>query len=318
MKVSPENILLDLNQNISKNNFFLISGNEETLTKEIERYFLEKLNNLGFTKVTRKKGVVLCFETLNEDSGNLFDEKKILVFDSPKDVVFEDLKSVSMVDVAVIIYYPGLKNTSKIKKFCDSSPNFISTSCYKLSRDNKKRYLDFFIKKNNMTLDSGAYWYILDNSSDLYKLFESELIKINNYNKKNISIEELKKLIAYQNNGDIDKLFFMVLNNNKEIFIHASISIKSSSDSYLLLQRAKFYFELLSKSQNIGDAEMMLPKYLFKEKPKFLSIFKKINYSKASKINKIMQKTELLLRKHDSMYLSISQRFLANIKSSLS
>ena len=116
---------------------------------------------------------------------------------------------------------------------------------------------------------------------------------------------------------EIDNLFFLMLEKNTEIIKQAHRTINSSSDSYLVLQRIKFFLGLLYSAKNIDEAIETFPKYLFKYKTKFLSIFEKTNTKKIAGALALIKKTELLLRKHSSMHQAISERFLLNLKKSL-
>ena len=93
--------------------------------------------------------------------------------------------------------------------------------------------------------------------------------------------------------------------------------ILSSSSSYTLLQRIKFFLNIFLESNSIEDANKLFPKYLFREKEKFIEIFKKNKPEKNLAMLSLIKKTELLLRKNDSLFLPITQRFLLNIKKNL-
>ena len=60
--------------------------------------------------------------------------------------------------------------------------------------------------------------------------------------------------------------------------------------------------ELLTILQNIGD-----------KKEAFRKILIKINSNKITKINRMLQKTEYLLRKNASQHKQILERFLLNL-----
>ena len=111
--------------------------------------------------------------------------------------------------------------------------------------------------------------------------------------------------------------FFLLFEKNKDIIKHAHRTINSSSDSLLALQRIKFFLGLLYNAKNIDSVIETFPKYLFKYKTKFLSIFGNTNIKKIASALVLVNKTELLLKKHGSMHQAISQRFLLNLKKSL-
>ena len=64
-------------------------------------------------------------------------------------------------------------------------------------------------------------------------------------------------------------------------------------------------------------ASSSLPKYLFREKDKLNLMIRKLNQPRIIVINNIIKKTEILLRKNNSMYLIIVQRFLLNLRKNL-
>ena len=76
-------------------------------------------------------------------------------------------------------------------------------------------------------------------------------------------------------------------------------------------------FLCLYNAKNINEVIEIYPKYLFKYKTRFLSIFEKTNTKKIASALALIKKTELLLRKHASMHQAISQRFLLNLKNLL-
>ncbi len=95
--------------------------------------------------------------------------------------------------------------------------------------------------------------------------------------------------------------------------------IRSSADAYNFLQIAKNFLKILISSSekknknNIADlVERYLPKYLFRQKPGFELAVIRADLNKIRVINILLQKAELYLRKNDSRFLIIIQRFLLN------
>ncbi len=149
-------------------------------------------------------------------------------------------------------------------------------------------------------------------------LFENEITKIINFNNKKIILNDLISLISKNLNDDIDKLFFNILSPQKEIIYTSLANINSSADSFFLVQRVKYYLNLIMSIDNLSDINTVFPKYLFMKKDKFVEIYKKLNYEKISKIIILIKKTEILLRKNTTMHLIIIQRFLLNLKKTIS
>ena len=95
--------------------------------------------------------------------------------------------------------------------------------------------------------------------------------------------------------------------------------IRSSADAYSFLQIAKNFLKILissserkNKESIVNLVEHYLPKYLFRQKSSFKLAVIKADLSKIIIINSLLQKTELFLRKNDSGFLIIIQRFLLN------
>lgn len=317
MKINPEIIILNKNESIDKKKIFLISGNEETLIKKIEKEIIEKL------KIKGHSNIEIIENNLNESnvnlspSNNLFGELKIIVSKNPKEIDFKFLETINVNETAIIISHTNLNNSSKMKKNFEKNNNFITINCYKLNKDSKKIYLDNFLNKNSIKLNQDTYWFFLENTSDLYQIFENEMEKILNFPNSSISIEMLRKILPKNENYEIEKLFFLVVRAQNEIIIKTTNTIKSVSDSIIMLQRIKYFVNLLSSFERSEDVEKNFPKYLFKEKATFLSIFKKKNPLRLEQVFSLIKKTEILLRKNGELFLPISQRFLINLSKNL-
>ena len=316
MKIDPENILLRGNNLHFKKKIFLISGNEETLIKKIQDTLVQKIKDEGFDEIQKNVNKKINFD--NNNIGNsLFFKSKIILYENPKEVDEEYLDTIDYTDTAIIISYTNLKNSSRLKKYFDTHKEFFSISCYKLSRNIKKIFLDFFLNKHKIQLGRDCYWFFLDNTDNRYQLFENEIAKLINYDKKEITINDLRYLLSNSVLEEIDDIFFLLFEKNKEVIKGAHRTINSSSDSFLVLQRIKFFLGFLYNAKNIDDLRETFPKYLFKYKTKFLSIFEKTNIKKIADALALIKKTELLLKKHGPMHQAISQRFLLNLKKSL-
>ena len=100
--------------------------------------------------------------------------------------------------------------------------------------------------------------------------------------------------------------------------------IRSSVDAYNFLQIAKNFVKILifssekKNEKNIADlVARCLPKYLFRQKTSFELAVARADLEKIRIINNLLQKTELYLRKNDSGFLVIIQRFLLNFSKTI-
>ena len=318
MIISPEKILLDKNTDIYNKKIFFIFGNEETYIKKIEKKIslnIYKNKNKEITKMPKR--LEINQKSTEPFLSNLFHKFKILIFYNPKDINFDFIKNINDQDLSIIICLTDKKNQNKLKKIFEKEKDCVVISCYKLNHEIKKLYFDNFLNKYEIKLDKEGYWFFLENISDYYQLFENEMLKLLSINLEKISINEIKLLITRNENYEIEKLFFLILKSPKEIILKTFHTINSESDSYFLLQRVKFFVDLLTQSKTIGDVNNIFPRYLFKEKSSFVSIFNKINSKKIIKIFSLIKKTEITIRKQGVFYNPICQRFMINLSKTI-
>ena len=314
MKVRPEDVALDQLLIDKNNRFFLLCGNEDTFIDRIKELIINKLKKIDYLEIVKINESGDLQSALISDATSLFAKKKIFILYNQKQTDLDFIKKIDLTDKAIIIIDKKIKNSSKIKTYIENHPDHICITCYKLSRENKKRILEHHINLNKITIEKDAYWFFVDNSDDRYMLFENEITKIINFNNRKITLKDLISLISKNSSEDIDKLFFTILSPQKEIIYTSLANINSTGDSFFLLQRIKYYLNLIISIENINDINKVFPKYLFMKKDKFVEIYKKLNHERISKIITLVKKTEILLRKNTAMHSIIIQRFLLNLK----
>ena len=317
MIISPEKLLLGRYTPKSLKNIYLVTGNEETYIKKIQFYLEKILKKNGYNQKQRIEKSKIGLENTNTENSNLFSNKKIIIYINPNDIDIEYLSTINLDRFCIIIVDHNLKNSSKVKKYFDSHESFCSISCYLLSRNIKTVFFDDFLKKQDIILEKTGYWFFLDNSDNRYLIFEQELNKLINFNKKKINLQELRLLISSNEDESLDKIFFSILLPADRIIKNTNANIRSSKDALLLLQKAKFYLDLSIGFANKSTALNNFPKYLFAEKNNFINLLNKLNVKNSIKYIKLIKKTEILLRKNSGMFLLISQRFLLNLKKNI-
>lgn len=311
MKINAEKILLDSNFDL-KDNMFFVSGNEETMISKIKLFLIKRLTQKNFNETEVTENKKFNNQTENNYNGSLFSSKKILVHKNP---IIDDINNLVKSDAdALIVINTNSKKNIKIKKEFELSKNFYSINCYETSKPFKKRFFDFFINKNKLKLSKEAYWFFLDHSDNKFLIFENELKKLIDFQKEEITLNEVKLLMS---KGDFQKaelLFFSILSKPNDIIETTRDVLGTQSDNYYFLQRTKFFIEIFLKAKNESDLISLFPKYLFNEKEKIKKIFNKINKKKIIMMLTLIKKTELLFRLHSNMQFIISQRFLLNLR----
>ena len=317
MKVSPDSFLLD-NISLDKGkNLFFIDGQEETLVQKIVEIIIMALKKEGANEVIKILSAEISNDSIGENSNSLFAESKILVYENPKKIDFDALSQCKELKIFIIVKSSLSKNSFKLKKFFESSLAAYSVSCYKLGSELKKKIFLKYLGENEIKIDQPGFWFFLDNTDNRYGLFENEMKKLLFLKGGNAGTDELRKIISKNESDEVEKLFFLLPETSKKIINQANKVILSSSSSYALLQRIKFFLNILLESTSAEDVNRLFPKYLFREKERFIEIFKKNNSEKNLIVLGLIKKTELLLRKNDTLFLAITQRFLLNIKKTL-
>ena len=327
MKVNAEKFLDNLNQYKFEKTVFFVTGNEEGLINKVQNIILSKhkpdiyseIKTLDI-KIDKKINLEQLIHTQS-----LFNKSSVLQIKNPNDSLITNLEKINCDNNTIIINGVNVKNNSKIKKYFDSHKKFYSIVCYKLTKAFKKKLVDKLFNQNNCKLSKDAYWFFLENSSNDYQILENEIIKISNYGKVNASVEDIRKLSSNTASSQFEDLFFQCIGgNNQSIIIKSETMIRSSADAYSFLQIVKKFLKILifsserKNEKNITElTERYLPKYLFRQKTDFKLAVTMADLNKIKVINNLLQKAELYLRKNDSGFLIIIQRFLLNFSKTM-
>ena len=308
MKINPEEILL--NPSYKVDNFpYFISGNEETLIKQIEEILINKFKKNGFVEKERIEKI----ENYN-NSGNLFHNSKLIILTNIADMNKLKIENIINNGDMLIISSANTTKDKSIKKIFSTEKNYKLILCYKLDQELKIKILNYHLAQNNIVISKDIFWYLLESLDDRSIFFHNELNKI--CLKKNISysFRDIKKIINKKTDPENEKLFFNILSKNSEIIDLYKSSINTISDFYLFFHNFKFYFNLIINNQTEHEVVKNFPKYLFKHKKAFIIIYKKINSEKKNKLSNLFFKTESLVRKNNNQFESIGLRFLLNFK----
>ena len=310
MKVSFEEILFNDRFDIIDKVFY-ISGNEETLIKKLEKKLIDRFYKLGIRHVERLDSI----EEYKENS-DLFFEKNLVILDGIKGIKIEKIKNFHK-NKNLIIVSENSRGDKVLKSAFEKEKMFVLVNCYELNIDQKIKILSLISKKHSINIEKDAISYILENTANRYVFFENEIQKIIDLNKKNYSTKDIRKTLSSQVNEDYYRLFFSILKKNSDLIFLYNLTISNLSDLYKLLQVTKFCFEIIFKSKNLADLEKSVPMYMFKEKNNFIKMYNRIDQNKKKTVYMLIYKSENLIRKNSSLYFSIGNRFLLNLKKNI-
>lgn len=307
MKIDPISVLL--NSEFKKDtSVFLISGNEKTFIEKIKDFLIEAFRADNSIEVIRIENV----KSVDENVG-LFSNKRLFVINGIDGLNIEYLKLlVEKDDYFIFVAENSTKNNS-VKRLFTNQKNCSLVECYELDKTAKTKILNKFLNDNNIKLDKNLFWYLVEVLDNKYGFLEKELHKIREIDTKDISYQNLNRLISKSVSLD-DKIFFKLLEKNELIINSYNEKITNYTEVNNMFFSIKQFINLIVTSDNEDDFQKKIPRYLFREKEIFLKMFKKITSEKKRLLIKLMFKTEGLMRKNNNFSTVLGLRFLLNLR----
>tara|TARA_B100000989_G_C19490082_1_gene449352 strand:+ start:287 stop:1225 length:939 start_codon:yes stop_codon:yes gene_type:complete len=307
MKNDPLNIILNKDFKFNKKIYF-ISGNEITLMEKIRVKIIE---NYQKTENVFLENIDLVGDF--NDTDGLFGEKKIYLVKNCKgldEIILNKIKSSNSVFIFV------QENSQKLKKLKAMlvKDNEVSlVDCYQLDKSLKSRVLNEFFKLPKIAIEKDLYWLLVEKLDDRYGFLEDSLNKILELNQEDITLKNITKILSISDTGK-EKIFFSILNKNKDIikiFREKIINITDVNDLYYY---CKFFCQLIIDSKNEDEYNNKIPAYLFKEKAFLINLYRRYNTEKKKLLLNLLSSTEKTLRKESGLSLISGLRFFLNIK----
>ena len=307
MKIGPIEILVNRNFEVNKK-FYFISGNERTLMEKIKSKIIGKLQeneSILFKNIDTISGFV--------DEGGLFESKSVFIVSGYKGVDQENLNNLKKTKNNFIFLQENSQKIKKIKNLFGLDKDSYLVDCYELDREAKVKILNNFINMNKLEISKEIYWFLIDRLDSKYVFFENNLLKILELDKREITLENIKKILTLGNSGK-EKMFFNLLKKNDEIVKLYRSKIVTNSDVNDFYYYSKFYCQLIIDSNSEDEYNKKIPVYLFREKKYLIEIFRKYNYQKKKLLLKLLSSTESILRKESNLSLVAGLRFILSIK----
>ena len=307
MKIDPISILLSENFKIDKKIYF-ISGNEKTLMQKIKATIVEKCQldlNARITNIDTIKDFV-------EEVG-LFENNNIFLGNGCKGIDERSLENIKKSQGIFIFIDENSQKIKKIKSLFNKDKDCYLIDCYEIERESRIKILKKFLSDNSLNISQEIYWLLVDKLESKYSFFENSLNKIVELEKKDLTFDNVKKLLTVSDSGK-ERVFFNLLKKNKEIVSLYRDKIVSNTDVNEFYFYVKFLCQLIIESKSEEEYQKKIPVYLFKEKHKLIEIFRKYNLKKKKLLIRLLSSTENVLRKDSNLSLVFGLRFLLNIK----
>ena len=293
------------------NNFFLFYGKNEGLKKQI-------INNL----LKNKKEISSYDEREILESSNsfientltksLFENEKIILIKRGTDKIFKIIEEISekkIEDLIIIINSENLDKKSKLRAFFEKSKKYI---CIAVFPDNNQTLAQLtlnFFKQKKILISQQNINFIVNKCNGDRDILENELKKIEHFskNKKEITFDDLMKLINLSENHGISELIDNCLaKNQKKTLNILNENIFTSEDCILIirtfLNKSKRILKLCNEFENSKNIETTIssakPPIFWKDK----EIVKQQIYKwKPEKIKKLIYELfeiELIVKKN--------------------
>ncbi len=307
MKIDPVSILLSENFRIDKKIYF-ISGNEKTLMYKIKSTIIEK-----YQKNTNAK--IINIDTIKDfvEEVGLFDDQKIFLINICKGIDEKSLENIKNSHGVFIFVEENSQKIKKIKSLINKDGDSGLIDCYELERETKIKILKKFLSDKSLNISQDVYWLLIDKLDSRYGFFENSLNQIIELDEKDLTSNNVKKLLTISDTGK-EKIFFNLFKKNKDIVDLYRNKIVTSTDVNEFYFYIKFFCQLIIESKSEDEYRKKIPVYLFKEKHKLIEIFRKYNLKKKKLLIRLLSSTENVLRKDSNLSLVFGLRFLLNIK----
>ena len=293
------------------NNFFLFYGKNEGLKKQI-------INNL----LKNKKEISSYDEREILESSNsfientltksLFENEKIILIKRGTDKIFKIIEEISekkIEDLIIIINSENLDKKSKLRAFFEKSKKYICIAVYPDNNQTLAQLTLNFFKQKKILISHQNINFIVNKCNGDRDILENELKKIEHFskNKKEITFDDLMKLINLTENHGISELIDNCLaKNQKKTLNILNENIFTSEDCILIirtfLNKSKRILKLCNDFENSKNIETTIssakPPIFWKDK----EIVKQQIYKwKPEKIKKLIYELfeiELIVKKN--------------------
>ena len=307
MKNDPINFILNKDFKLNKKIYF-ISGNEITL--------MEKIREKIITNYQKNENVLLenidLVDDFNDTDG-LFGEKKIYLVKNCKGLDELTLNKIKSSNNVFIFVQENSQKLKKLKTMLIKDSEVSLVDCYQLDKSAKSRVLNEFFKLPKITIGKDLYWFLVEKLDDRYGFLEDSLNKILELNQEDITLKNITKILSISDTGK-EKIFFSLLNKNKDIVKLFREKIVNSTDVNDLYYYCKFFCQLIIDSKNEDEYNKKIPAYLFKEKSFLIDLYRRYNSKKRKLLLNLLSSTEKTLRRESGLSLISGLRFFLNIK----
>ncbi len=311
--------------NFNKSNFLLFHGKNEGYKREEITKISEKLR----IKITHydEKQILENTDNFFEKSLNksFFDEKEIILINRCSDKIIkivENLFEKGVTDIIFIFNSEILDKKSKLRNLFEKSKDqLISIAFYPDTNEILAKLAHQMFKEKKISLSNECINFIVDKCSGDRKNLFNEIEKIQLYlkDKKNITNDEISKLIKLSENHSINDLINNCLaKKQKKIFSILNENIFSYEDCIIiirtLLKKAKMLLNLMNEFNLNNDIDKTInnakPPIFWKDKNIIKDQIKLWSVKKIKNLIIEINEIELQIKKNSFNAINFTTNFL--------
>jgi DNA polymerase III subunit delta len=312
-------------KNLSKNNFFLLYGNNEGLINTTINEILKPI--LAKSVFNYEEAEILKdIDGFNENLVNksFFDNEKLIIVNRISDKflnIVKEIISKNIKDISLILIASSLDKKSKIRNFFEKESNTVCVPFYEDNLQTLSLLAQNFVKDRNIKISQQLINIIVERASGDRINLKNELQKIESFskNKKDININDILKITNLSENYDISDLVDSCLSKNKKRIIKILNENNFSSEDCILILRVflsklkrliKLHLELANKKNIDTVISSHKPPIFWKEKESVKQQVKMLNYNDTRDLILKTNELELLVKKNPQLSINITTDFI--------
>jgi len=311
--------------NTQKTNFILLHGKNEGLKNQeidnLKNRINKKAKNYDEKQILEDADRFV--ETLM--NGSLFDEGKLIIINRVSDKllhIIEDLIKRKIDDTIFLLNCEILEKKSKLRNlFEKSKDNLVSIAFYPDNYETLSKLAQSFIRNEKITMSNESLNLIINKCNDDRKNLLNELEKISIFSKtkKNITNDEILKLINLNENHNVNELInFCLAKNQKQTLNILNENNYSNEDAIIIirtmLKKTKILRNLISQFKINKDLNATInnskPPIFWKEKEIIKLQIKAWSSDKTRNLIKEINDLELLIKKKPIKPINFIYNFL--------
>ncbi len=313
-KIDPlkNNLILFYGQNegLKDENILKLSSKFNNITKYHEREILENQDNF--------------FEGIF--SGSLFDEDKFVIINQATDKIVKVIeilieKKEKIKKIAILLNANSLEKKSKLRSIFEKK--LICVPFYIDNNETLFKFTETFLKQKKINISPFNINFLVNKCNGDRRNLKNELLKIEMFclNKRNITDDELQKLVCLSENKSINELIDCCLVKDEKNTINIlNDNVFNNDDSILItrtfLNKLKRIHKLIlnyEENRNLNETiRNAKPPIFWKEKP---IVEKQIRTWKPDLIEKLIvdiNEIELQIKKNNTNSINLISDFILN------